>query len=1135
MFCMSFSSNLIAAETPIIAVIAEPSLRDQSAMMTTVLATHKTIKLVEREELNRIIEEQKLHAEGLSRSDAMQLGKLLNADGLLIMRKSHASSRENIELRLVAVRPGIVISNENYSNGVFSFDGIEAVIAPQLSRLWPKLNIAPEKAIPLSFGGLHATKDGSEMKKWERELSLLLEHRLIGEPALYVLERKNMELLIAEKQWAANETELLTGHGLLEGSIEQKGDQIQIMIQLKQARGKENRELRVEGPIKDQAALVEKLVALILENLRTTPTTKQWSAIDEAKIYQEIAEWALTHHLFSEAQAAAESSWALGARSDALNEMRMKAYCLAAYPRWGTKGTGGFSNSYSFHGVDVRKEPQRLEAAIRATEILIDHLENQPRTQQDYSHFHDEGDSNFDYRILSARVLLNASRLLRSFYEDDAYANHTERLAYLRKLVRMAIEIVIRDETEIDERQIWIYRIQSAYAAYIYDDPEETVKVYRSLLNRNIEAWMFDRDPATAVWGPECKDKSDGCIRHRRAKNVQTPFVLGWNSIDEHKAGLMWKKYVNELKSSKSPQDIATYWVIVSSAETSPEDAATLHQFAWKHRAMMCDTRGRNFSWKYLEKSYARTNPTQEECRQFFEYLMQNGKMVDQLFAHNLLDQLDLSDEKIAKRMADLLESYLTRVSNQLSKEENKAYIEKARHWIGMPLKESYMAWKKNGYQQPVTTEPIAPYPQPLPNSLPVTRFWSSWTHLSGELKGSDLWGYQYADGKIWCYNDLGPSRILGIDLKTFETTTIDVPTSLYQHVKSLAVGGGRLFATWENTVNFYDFTTSQWTRVNVPSTQYSLQYIEPYCYLLFGLDAFYSSPGSEEVNASGVYRYNPKTGELKLLTSTRRRPALCELDSAPRYRPSSITKSNNGMLHFHIETDQHGYQHAFYMSDPEGDNWRKSFEIPKESYPVLYQNPGGLVCQLGPRAYRYLPNLAERNQLHALMINSKPQNPETPNILAWAAPKRVLEKPETRSIQSISEAFGSTWLLSNSEALISERMMSAYPFLHQYNGPNGQVAEIPLDTQIPQEQQTSIQESAQKSTDVAQVSEALRQISVPKLKELDHLIVVPDGFVFHSSIVNSFGFWHLPLTDIQKHIKKSESDNPSTTLDSHE
>lgn len=1125
-------STLLAAERqPVIAVIGEASLRDQSALLITSLAKNHTVTFVEREELERVLEEQKLDAQGLTSSNSIHIGQLLHADGLLIMRKSRATPSRGIDLRLVAVRPGIVLSEESYTDGVFTAEGINTVISPELTIQWPKLLIAPESAIPISLGGIHSTIGGMEMKKWERELSLLLEHRLLREPSLFVLDRKSIELLMAEKQWDDQNTGLMTGRVVLEGRVEKAAEKLRISVQIKQPAGKQVIELNIEGSTGDLPSLADNMAVAILGSLKAKPMAGNWSAIEEAKIYHGIASWALDHHLLDEAQEAAESAWALGLRGDALNELRMKAYCAGAFPNWGTHRCGSFANSYSFYGVDVRKEPERLEAAIRATEILLDHLETQPLTQEDYSAFNDRGDSNYDYRILSASVLLNVSRLLRCFYEDDATHGHLERLAYLRKLVREAIDILICKETGLDERQMWVYRIQSAYAAYIYEKPEEVVKVYQSLIQRNIEGWMIKRDPASGVWGPACQGQSDDCIRHRRPKNTLTPYVIGWSDLDEARAQVVWAKFMQKLKASEKPQDQAAFWVFSDITKLSQDDQKSLREFLWKSKVNMIDLREQNFIWKQMGAVYLETKPTKEECIRFYEYLMRDGVKVEELFAHGLLDQSDFSEEDI-KRLSILLEEYLARVGKQLPSDEAKNYVKNAKHWIGMSLEDSYIAWKKNGYSEPVKQEPPLKFPKPMPGSMPVTKFWSSWTQLEGDLLGADLDGFQYVDGKIWCYDTRGCGKIISIDLKTYEKVIITAPTPKYRSIDALAIGDGKLFAAWDGGVQYYEFETGKWTSINVPSSHYSLEFIDGYCYLLFGDGNFLSSfDTSKNDDASGVYRYDARNGELKLLTSTRRRPALCELDSIARYKPVRISKTKAGILYLEIETDRDGLNHSFYKSNIDQEGWKMSFSIQINSKPVIQEDPGGLLCETGIRKFQYYPELGGSDFMKTILVQSESNKQATIHELTWQPPKRVIEHPNKFSIRSATEGFGSFWILSTQEAIISDWYMEVHPVLHRYRTGDSDPVDIALDFQIPEIEQQRISALAVKSSDIEQVASSLHQTVVPRIAQISRVIAVPDGFVFQSW----YGFWYLSLRDLENHISKSISSKSSSDHDRHE
>jgi len=1120
-FALVLGGALKAAESrPHVAVIGESSLRDSSALLVTALTEGDAVTLVEREELARVFDEWKVNAQGLSTADAVKIGRLLRADGFLLVQKPAGLPTGSVSLRLVAVRPGIVVSHDIYSEGVFTPEGIRTIIAPQLTTRWPKLLIQADEAIPLSFAGLHSTVSGATLRKWEHEMNWLLGHRLILHPKIFLLERQNMRWLWEENERNEFETIFLTGQAVLEGRLEQRDGKLHIKALLKKPDGTRDVTLRIDGSPENLPDIADRLARKVFETLDAGSMTGSWSADEESKFYHEMAVWAMDHYLLPEAQEAAESAWALGGRGDALNELRMRAYGAAAYPYWGNFRKGGARNDYSFYAVDVRKEPERLDAAIRAVEILVDHLQSHPRTEQEYSAFHDRGEVNYDYRILSTRVLLNSARLLRCFYEDDATVGHRERLDYLRKLIRTALDTLIRNERELDERLLWVYRIQSAYAPYIYEQPEEVVAVYRNLFERNIKAWIFDRDGMTSGWSPPKKGPPDESVVNRIAKNMYVPFVLGWNHEEEERAQAVWSEFLHNLRTSEKPDEQAAYWAFTTRDKIPPEVAAPLREFMWQNRAQLLDNRKQNFVWEQLGKKYFHANPTQEECIRLYTYLMQEGTHVNTLMVSSILMRIDFSKTDPAE-LEDLLNQYLKRAEEYLSGDDARDHLIRARQSIGNQFTESYIAWKKNGGSQP--EKPAGPFKfvELVEGALPVTRFWSSWTHLEGKDIGWSLDHFHYADGKIWCYRS---PDIVSIDLATFKTETVTSPPVRY--IQSLTAGGGHLFvatddsfgATQESVLS-YNLKTGKWKPIDVPKSPYRLQFIGDYCYLLFGRGNFENSFNTWDSNeTSGIYRYDPSNGQLKLLTSTRRRPAQCELDPVPRYKPLRLTRAHDGSLYLHIETDYHGHHQSFYKSNPEGDDWKLSFSLHKDSPPVIRNDPGGLLCGLhcyiGIPSYQYFPDVGGHNHMHTIRIGDHPGKDNSNDGLGSLPPLAVLNEPGQRGIRSAEKAFDHFWMLSI-------RNPKSRPIFHRYNERDDELIDIPLDFRISKAEQLRIREIAGNSADVAQVATRRADDAISWLRHITQVVPVADGFVFVSE--REHGFWHLPLSEIESYISESQ------------
>jgi hypothetical protein len=455
-----FTYAVCAGEPPVVAVVGDPALRNEAALLTAALGSDSSLKLVEREQMDKILAEQKLAAGGMTHADSVRLGKLLRANGVLVLQKAVLNGKPQVALRLVAVEPGVVVADRQYSAEVISSDGIATIILPAFKPLWPKLSVVAGAAIPISVAGIHALVDTPASKELERELTLLLIHRLTREPEFIRpgAEKHGIPRRGKEPPGSGTASAFLTGRCLAEGSLVGNGRRaVAITLRLQFPGSNESREVRAEGPRNDRAALMDDLAKEVLVALRKTSFSPAWSAADEAKAFQSQAAWAWGSSALPGSAGRLRTSWALGGRGDDLSELRLKAYCLAAYPNWGTLRAGPYHNGYYPRAMDVRKEPQRLEYAIRAVEILLDQLQTQPRVERPYSRFDDGAGGardHQDYRILSARVLLSTSRVLRTFYEDSATAGHEERLAYLRRLLRDVAAILIRDGGTTDDRDL---------------------------------------------------------------------------------------------------------------------------------------------------------------------------------------------------------------------------------------------------------------------------------------------------------------------------------------------------------------------------------------------------------------------------------------------------------------------------------------------------------------------------------------------------------------------------------------------------------------------------------------------------------------------------------------------------------
>jgi len=212
-----------AAEAPVkLAIITEAAEFARVAdLLTAELSRDGRIALVERTEIERVLREQALSATG---RDYLKLGQLLKADGLLIAERFTQGGVEQLGLRLVAVRPGVVLGVVRAPQSADLSSEWARGLALRFEPLIPKLGVLVQDATPVSVVNLRSALRSREGEAFERELIVLLIERLSREKQLFVLERRSMEALVAENDLKGmDDSEFWSGSYLLEGTLDRDG------------------------------------------------------------------------------------------------------------------------------------------------------------------------------------------------------------------------------------------------------------------------------------------------------------------------------------------------------------------------------------------------------------------------------------------------------------------------------------------------------------------------------------------------------------------------------------------------------------------------------------------------------------------------------------------------------------------------------------------------------------------------------------------------------------------------------------------------------------------------------------------------------------------------------------------------
>jgi len=326
LICQVMAADSVPAR---IAVISATETADLAALLTSELSGNPDIALVERDALARIGDERKVQS--MAGSDASALGKLLNADGLLILEKQGNA----IHARLTAVGLGYAVFDLQIAPGMTA-PPLAKSLGHRVEQFLPKLKIEATKAVPISVLNLRSDLSITSAAKIERDLTLLLESRLASVPEYVVLERRHAwDLGFEHGLITSSGVQLLEGTYVLDGILQinqGNGGEVTVQARLHAPKTKQETSLEVRGRSDDLPGLVEALVAQINKTIGSSASASAWQPQTEARQYLTEGIWAWEHGQPQASVEALDSAELLGEKAPDLRAVRIQALSQLAVP-----------------------------------------------------------------------------------------------------------------------------------------------------------------------------------------------------------------------------------------------------------------------------------------------------------------------------------------------------------------------------------------------------------------------------------------------------------------------------------------------------------------------------------------------------------------------------------------------------------------------------------------------------------------------------------------------------------------------------------------------------------------------------------------------------------------------------------
>ncbi len=795
---------LPAAEPVRLAIVAEDTLLSQPLdLLTAEFSTNSQLALLERAQIDKVLSEQGLSA--ANGRDSLRLGQMLGADGLLLLETVSEGTNHFLASRLLAVKPGVVIDAARISWPAKDLMQWSAWMARRLNPLLPKLGVLQKDAIPISVVNLRSALRSREAEELERQLTLLTIERLSRERQVFVLERRQMQMLSAEKELKGlDESAFWNGSYLLEGIVDRDGfvrETVTLSARLAPPKRGLPVIIEVSGSRTNLSEVVNRLAARVTEGLKLGARDTPWNPDEEANQFFEEAKWALRWKITREAQAAAESAWALGKHNMDCALVRVQSYVSELVPEIQWYGSGmplqpgmylrgrhylsksdpdlatvmrdirsdytnaaGIAfdrrwNCLDYLVVNKMPDPKALDDAERVLRLYYEFSQTLPAG---------EPKADSPWNRLGNEALVSASLALQHYYlVPEAQKPVADRLAELRALARSVAawiagspsvrgsywvgdRIATHDELAHSVSEgLNIFRCKVDFGCFWEDKPEDCVALYRELMTSAVFAYIHG-----ALW----------------QRPPESPRLTAWDRQDKARLPELWNWEIGDLLRE------------MSGGMVKPTAQKLEQRFSSEFQPWL----------KELDREYwNKTVPRRQNLARFEQqkqYLTNNSPYDFAKFSQ--LFRFDQTTPSQAAELGPLLSAYKSNLIAQIESKTGaeKARIQSATHFVGFV--ETQMARilaappSSAKLETPVpTTRGTAPAtgqpprpktPQPIPeldstNLLWVRKFFKIPTERL-KAKGRfepQVFLHRWREGKLWLGLHYGDDMGRGADADT--------------------------------------------------------------------------------------------------------------------------------------------------------------------------------------------------------------------------------------------------------------------------------------------------------------------------------------------------------------------------------
>ena len=299
--------------SPALAVVeTDKELAPLAALLTAQLS-QEGVRLVERKQLDAVLQEQALSAAGLTdRANLVKVGALVRADAFVLLSREEAEGGDLIRLRVAETAHGVRLLDALEEWDPKEVEAAAALLSGQIKGAVAKLSLPPGKLTAVGIVSIHRVQLGPDKEWVARTLEIMLSARLSLQPGIVVLEREDLERLREENLLTRGEAGgLLHSVVLVDGSLQSADGGMALAVRARAAGGQALADLTVPVTTSDLDGAVSAVAARLLDVIAAGQPTAAWDAKGEAAEFYRKGLLLRVHGRWQQSSPLMETAYAL--------------------------------------------------------------------------------------------------------------------------------------------------------------------------------------------------------------------------------------------------------------------------------------------------------------------------------------------------------------------------------------------------------------------------------------------------------------------------------------------------------------------------------------------------------------------------------------------------------------------------------------------------------------------------------------------------------------------------------------------------------------------------------------------------------------------------------------------------------